>query len=142
MSPRRPGWDVIAAVAAVAAGGAVGSALRYGVALIWPTTPGGFPWATLVTNLAGCFLIGVLMHLLDARTTHHRLIQPFVGTGLLGGFTTFSAYAVEGRSLLAAGRIALAAVYLAGTLLGALVAVRIGVRAARQLTPAPAGRST
>ncbi|WP_233604162.1 fluoride efflux transporter CrcB [Micromonospora sp. HM5-17] len=120
----RPRWDV---VAVVALGGALGSTARYGLAVAWPHTPTGFPWATLVTNLSGCVLIGVLMQVIATRITPHRLVRPFLGTGVLGGFTTFSTYAVETRGLLAAGRPGLALGYLLGTLAGALAAVRLGM---------------
>jgi fluoride exporter len=61
----------------------------------------------------------------------HRLVRPFLGTGLLGGFTTFSGYAEQARTLLAAGRFAVAFGYLGGTLGAALVAVQLGVVATR-----------
>jgi fluoride exporter len=118
------GWEVLAAVAA---GGAVGATTRYGLALAWPAPPGGLPWATLVTNLAGCALLGALMQVITTRIAPHRLVRPFLGTGVLGGFTTFSTYAVEARDLLAAGRPGPAAGYVVGTLVGALVAVRLGM---------------
>ncbi|MBE1486060.1 fluoride efflux transporter FluC [Plantactinospora soyae] len=123
----RPRWDVIAVVAL---GGALGSAGRYGLLLLWPHTPDGFPWATLGTNLSGCALIGLLMRLVSTQLAAHRLVQPFFVTGLLGGFTTFSTYAVETRGLFAADRPGLALGYLVGTLAGALVAVRVGIWAA------------
>jgi CrcB protein len=110
----------------VAVGGALGSAARYGLAVAWPTPPGGFPWATLVTNLAGCALLGALMQVITTRIAPHRLVRPFLGTGVLGGFTTFSTYAVETQGLLAAGRPALAVAYVLGTLAGALAAVLFG----------------
>jgi CrcB protein len=72
------------------------------------------------------------MELLADLTAPHRLARPFLGTGLLGGFTTFSAYAVETRQLLAAGRPAVAAAYVVGTLVAALAGVwggMMGVRA-------------
>ncbi|MEV1286739.1 fluoride efflux transporter CrcB [Micromonospora sp. NPDC049679] len=120
-------------VVAVAAGGAIGSAARYGLALAWPTPVAGFPWATLLTNVSGCVLLGALMQVIAARIAPHRLVRPFLGTGVLGGFTTFSTYAVESRSLLAAGRPALAAAYVLGTLVGALLAVRLGMLIVRWL---------
>ncbi|SDY18425.1 CrcB protein [Micromonospora pattaloongensis] len=123
----------------VAAGGALGSAARYGLALAWPAPPASFPWATLLTNLTGCVLIGALMQAIAVRTAPHRLLRPFLGTGVLGGFTTFSTYAVETRALLAAGRPALAAGYVLGTLAGALVAVRLGMLVVRRLRLEPAG---
>ncbi|GAB3966249.1 fluoride efflux transporter CrcB [Plantactinospora veratri] len=125
--PGRPGWDVLAAVAL---GGALGSAGRYGLAVLWPHAATGVPWATLVTNLSGCALIGLLMRLVTTAAAPHRLVRPFLGTGILGGYTTFSTYAVETRGLLAAGRPGVAVGYLLGTLAGALVAVRLGIWAA------------
>ncbi|MEE6258417.1 fluoride efflux transporter CrcB [Plantactinospora sonchi] len=120
----RPRWDV---VAVVGLGGALGSVARYAVSLGWPHPPHGFPWATLVINLAGCALIGVLMQLIGTQVAPHRLVRPFFGTGVLGGFTTFSTYAVEIRGLLGAGRPGTALGYLFGTLAGALLAVRLGM---------------
>jgi len=113
-------------LASVAVGGALGSAARYGLAVLWPTTT-GFPWATLTTNLLGCALLGALMQVVTDRVAPHRLLRPFLGTGVLGGFTTFSTYAVETRQLLASGRPGLALTYALGTLLGALLAVRLGM---------------
>lgn len=115
-------------LAAVATGGALGALARYALATAWPTAPGHPPWATLVTNLLGCALIGALMQAVTTRIAPHRLLRPFLGTGVLGGFTTFSTYAVETRDLLAAHRPALALGYALGTLLGALLAVRLGMR--------------
>lgn len=129
-APEPAGRATAKLLTAVAAGGALGSAGRYGLALLWPTPPGGLPWATLVTNLAGCALLGMLMGALAARIAPHRLLRPFLGTGLLGGFTTFSTYAVETRDLLAAGQTWLALGYVMGTVAGALVAVRLGLRTA------------
>ncbi|MFY1688879.1 fluoride efflux transporter CrcB [Plantactinospora sp. WMMB782] len=130
--PGRPGWDVFAAVAL---GGALGSAGRYGLAVLWPHAPAGVPWATLLTNLAGCALIGLLMRLVTTAAAPHRLVRPFLGTGILGGFTTFSTYAVETRGLLAAGRPGAAVGYLLGTLAGALLAVRLGMWLADRVRP-------
>jgi len=124
----RTPWEVLAAVAA---GGALGAAARSGLAAAWTTPPGGFPWATLLVNLTGCAVLGALLELLARLTVPPRLARPFLGTGLLGGFTTFSAYALETRTLVAAGRPGLAAGYLAGTLVGALAAVWLGMLGVR-----------
>lgn len=113
-------WPVIAAVAV---GGAVGAAARYGASLLWPTGAGAFPWTTLMVNAVGCALMGVLMVLVTEVRPGHRLLRPFLGTGVLGGFTTFSAYAVDVQRLTAARQPLLALTYLAGTLLAALAAV-------------------
>nr|BFF02391.1 hypothetical protein GCM10020241_40660 [Streptoalloteichus tenebrarius] len=114
-------------VSAVAAGGALGALARYGVGLALPTRPGGFPLATLAVNLLGCLVMGVLMVLVTEVWSGHRLLRPFLGTGVLGGFTTFSSYAVDGQRLLASGRVGVALLYLVGTLVGALLAVLTGM---------------
>jgi CrcB protein len=115
-----------AVVGVVAVGGVAGSCLRYGAALVWPTRPDGFPWTTLGVNLTGCAAMGVLMAVITALPAVHPLARPFLGTGVLGGFTTFSTYAVDGRRLLAAGETGLAVAYLLATVAAALVAVAAG----------------
>jgi len=121
-------------LAAVAAGGAIGALTRYGVSLWLPHAPRAFPWATFTINVTGCLLIGVLMVLISEVWSAHRLLYPFLGTGVLGGYTTFSAYAVDGRVLLGAGHPEVGIVYLGGTLAGALAAVYAGVLLARWVT--------
>ncbi|UQX02154.1 CrcB family protein [Streptomyces sp. RerS4] len=112
-------------LAAVAAGGMVGAAARYGVGLLWPTgAPGAFPWTTLWINVVGCALIGVLMALVaEGAGRAHPLVRPFAGTGVLGGFTTFSAYALDFSRLLDAGEAGRALAYAVLTVAGALGAV-------------------
>ena len=112
----------------IAAGGALGAAARYGTAVALPHESDALPWSTLATNVAGCFALGVLMVLVVERLSSSRLVRPFFGTGLLGGFTTFSTYAVDTRALLAAGRPVVAAAYLLGTLVLGLVAVVAALR--------------
>jgi CrcB protein len=115
-------------LAVIAAGGVVGSLARYGLAEAWTHQPGGFPWATFVTNVVGCFLIGVLLARITPKS--HPLLRPFLGTGVLGGFTTFSTFAVDTDRLLP-GHAIVALVYFFGTLAAALVAVWAGDRVAR-----------
>jgi CrcB protein len=129
---RRHGqWPV---VAAVAAGGGLGSAARYAAALRWPAPPDGVPWATFGVNVSGCALIGVLLVLLTEVRAGHPLLRPFLGTGVLGGYTTFSAYGLDVRALAEAGRAGAAAAYAAGTLAGALAAVWLAAGATRRAT--------
>ncbi|OII60926.1 chromosome condensation protein CrcB [Streptomyces sp. CC53] len=116
-------WPVLGAVAL---GGGTGALARYGVSVAWPTAPGGFPWATLWTNVLGCAVIGVLLVLLDAAVRPRRLVRPFFGTGVLGGFTTFSTFAVDVRTLVGEGAPLRAAVYLVATPAAALTAVALG----------------
>jgi CrcB protein len=118
-------------LAAVAAGGATGSLGRYGLAVALPHEPTGFPWATFLTNAAGCFAIGVLMVVVARVLPGRPLLRPFLGAGLLGGFTTFSTYALEIQRMVDAGARGTAMVYLAGTVLAALAAAYAGSRATR-----------
>ncbi|GLY67212.1 fluoride efflux transporter FluC [Amycolatopsis taiwanensis] len=116
---------------AIAFGGGLGALARFGLTLLLPVLPGQFPWATFFANVLGCLLIGVLMVLITERWTVHRLVRPFLGVGVLGGFTTFSTYAVEIRGLLQPGTVGLAFAYLAGTFLCAMLAVITGVSVTR-----------
>jgi fluoride exporter len=110
-------------VVAVALGGGAGAAARYGASLLWPTPPGTFPWTTFAVNAMGCAIIGVFMVLITDVWAAHRLVRPFFGTGVLGGFTTFSTYAVDVQRLVDAHRAATALAYLTATVLAALAAV-------------------
>ncbi|WP_327004047.1 CrcB family protein [Dactylosporangium sp. NBC_01737] len=125
--PVRPG----AVLAVVAVGGSAGSAARYGVALLLPHDAGtGVPWATLAVNSLGCLLIGVLVVVVEGR---HPLLRPMLGIGVLGGFTTFSTFAVDAVVLADRGAVWTAAAYVAGTLVTALAAVSLGVFGTRRL---------
>lgn len=113
---------------AISAGGALGALARWLLSESLPHDPGAMPWSTVVANVSGCFLIGVLMVLVVERWPHRPVLRPLLGTGLLGGFTTFSTYAVDTRGLLAAGEPDRAAAYLLGTLVLGLLAVVAGLR--------------
>jgi CrcB protein len=117
----RPGHRAVLAV--VALGGSLGATARYAATLLWPVPAHGFPWTTLGVNVLGCAVIGAFMVLLSEVWTAHPLVRPFFGTGVLGGFTTFSTYAVEIQQLMDADRARTALAYLALTLLAALAAV-------------------
>ncbi|POX43423.1 fluoride efflux transporter CrcB [Streptomyces sp. Ru73] len=121
-----------AVVAVIALGGALGATARYAASLLWPTPPGAFPWTTLAVNAVGCAVIGAFMAVISARSVH-RLVRPFFGTGVLGGFTTFSTYAVDIQQLAGRGEARTGLAYLALTLLVALAAVWAGATAARCL---------
>ncbi|MGK5731449.1 fluoride efflux transporter FluC [Streptomyces sp. URMC 124] len=120
-----------AVVCAVSLGGGAGAAARYGAGLLWPTPAGAFPWTTFLINVVGCALIGVLLTVIGELAAPHRLLRPFLGTGVLGGFTTFSTYAVDIQRLSGQGHAATAVAYLAGTLFTALAAVWTGATATR-----------
>ena len=132
--PRQSVWQGQAPVVAVVAlGGALGATARYALALHWPAQPGGFPWATFWTNVVGCAVIGVFMVVITDVWAAHRLVRPFFGTGVLGGFTTFSTYAVDIRQLTDAGAARTALGYLALTAVAALAAVWTAARLTRRV---------
>lgn len=118
-------------VVVVSLGGALGASARYGLSLLWPAHPGGFPWTTFWVNVAGCFVIGLFMVVITDIWAAHRLVRPFFGTGVLGGFTTFSTYAADIQRLIDEGHPRTALNYLAATLLAALAAVWLAATTAR-----------
>ncbi|MDQ2837423.1 MAG: CrcB family protein [Actinomycetota bacterium] len=122
-------------VPVIALGGGLGSLARYGLGQAWPDAGRLLPWTTLSINLVGSLLLGVLVVAVTEIWRPHPLTRPLLGTGVLGGFTTFSTFAVQTRSLTAGP----AAGYLALSVVGGLVAAAIGMTIARQLTPRPGG---
>ncbi|SDR04649.1 fluoride efflux transporter CrcB [Actinopolyspora saharensis] len=136
---RRPfPWAV---VLAVALGGALGSVARYGVSLWIGRGGAGFPWGTLAVNVVGCLIIGAVTVLLEEFGNPHRLVRPFVGVGVLGGFTTFSTYVADVGDLLAAQRPVQATVYLFGTVALGVVSVVCGAVSVRALAGRAASRA-
>lgn len=117
-------WNVIGVVAA---GGSLGAAARYGIGVAWPAPPGSLPWATFMINTLGCALIGVLMVMITEFWGAHPLVRPFLGTGVLGGFTTFSTYAVEIQHLVATDAPRTGLLYMVATPAAALAAVWVAV---------------
>jgi fluoride exporter len=118
---------------AVAVGGALGASARFEAALLWPTAAAGFPWTTLGVNAVGCLIIGVFLVAITEVWTPHPLLRPFFGTGVLGGFTTFSTYCIDTERLVRHDRPGMALAYLAGTVVVALGAVKIGTAGTRRL---------
>ncbi|MGI9136570.1 MAG: fluoride efflux transporter CrcB [Candidatus Nanopelagicales bacterium] len=117
----------------IALGGILGSLARFGFSMLLNTdTVGGFPTGTLIINIVGCLAIGMIVPVLAGHPREERL-RPFIVTGVLGGFTTFSAFAIEAGVMLDSGDIGLASVYISLTLLLGLIAVPIGVRLTRRL---------
>ncbi|MDQ3824758.1 MAG: CrcB family protein, partial [Actinomycetota bacterium] len=104
-------WPVLAVIAAGGVAGAVG---RYGLTEAFPYAVEGFAWVTFAINVSGCLLIGVLMVLVSEVWSARRVLLPFLGTGVLGGYTTFSTYILDIHQLLAAGATRTALTYLAG----------------------------
>jgi len=117
----------------VAVGGALGALARYGVQLGLPHSPGAWPWATVAVNLTGCLLIGLLLAVLLARAPDHPWLRPFLATGVLGGYTTFSTFSVDAVQLVEAGRWPQAVAYLLVSVVGGLAAVVLGLGVGRRV---------
>jgi CrcB protein len=115
----------------ISAGGALGSLGRWGLGQALPHTSDGVAWATWLENVSGAFLLGALMVLVLDYWPPSRYVRPFLGVGVLGGYTTFSTYMLDTRALLAAGRVAAAGGYLFGTLLTGVVAVWLALTLTR-----------
>jgi CrcB protein len=113
-------------LAVVAAGGALGSIARYGIDVALPHGRSDLPVATLLINVTGSLLLGLLV----AARPHARWLRPFLGTGVLGGFTTFSAFSLETDRLLARTP-GVAAGYVALSLALGLGAAAVGLRLGR-----------
>lgn len=110
----------------VALGGAIGASARYltNVAVMRGIGP-GFPWATLIVNIAGSFAMGALVVFLAKRGGTH--LAPFLMTGILGGFTTFSAFSLDAVSLLERGATGPAAAYVLASVILSVAALMAGM---------------
>jgi CrcB protein len=123
---------MIQTLSLVALGGAIGSAARYltnvaAMRLIGP----GFPWGTIVVNIAGSFLMGALVVLLAQKDATR--FAPFLMTGVLGGFTTFSAFSLDSWKLWTDGPPQVAALYVAASVGLSFAALAGGIFAARAI---------
>jgi CrcB protein len=120
------------ATLAVGLGGGIGALARYEIAIhAGIVTPPGVPSVTLWINVSGAFLLGLLVTLVIEHWPPTRYVRPFVGIGILGGFTTFSTFVVETDRLIGAGFPGRAAAYAGVSLLLGLVAMTLGTFAAR-----------
>ncbi|HEY6662361.1 MAG TPA: fluoride efflux transporter CrcB [Sphingomicrobium sp.] len=109
-------------------GAGIGGALRHGVNVAAVRLFGyGFPFGTLIVNVVGSFLIGLLAGYFAFRPGLPQDIRLFLTTGILGGFTTFSAFSLDGALLIERHAYALAAVYIAGSVAASLVALFLGL---------------
>ena len=115
------------AVLLVAAGGAAGAAARWALEQHWPASADGVPWATLAINVSGTFLLGLLMAVVVEARRGPGWLRPALGVGVLGGYTTFSTFALELRDLLAAGHGGSAAAYAVASVFGGLLAAWLGI---------------
>ncbi len=118
----------------VGIGGSIGSVLRYAIALLMAKpTSSSFPFATLIVNLVGCFLIGVIVALSgkgDLVTPEWRI---FLTAGFCGGFTTFSAFSLENIRLMQDGEFTLVALYVTASIIVGLAATYLGMLLVRSV---------
>lgn len=118
---------------AVALGGVGGALARWAVTLGIPWDPPAFPWATMTVNLLGCAAIGLLLTLWTEGSPPAWWVRPMVAVGFVGGFTTFSALAVEGVRLVDAGAPGVAMSYVAVSVVVGLLVVRGSALAMRKM---------
>ena len=115
-------------IALVAAGGAIGASLRHLTGAAMLRIAGmSFPWGTLTVNIVGSFLMGVFIELLARRFGTSNELRLFVATGVLGGFTTFSAFSLDVAVLWERGASSHAAAYVAASVIGAVAALFAGL---------------
>ena len=126
VAPRRQRAFDPRVLGVIALGGVAGSEARYALDLAWPAGDGAWPATTFWTNVVGSLLLGGLMVVVTELTSPHRLLRPFLGVGVLGGFTTFSTATIQVEELVVAGRAGVAIAYLFGTAVLALAAAAIG----------------
>lgn len=128
-----PALPPLGNVLAVAGGGMIGAVLRVGFAEAFPNGSGRFPWTTFAENVTGALLLGFLLVVLLERLRTRRDLRPFLATGVLGSFTTFSNFTVEIVALGEGQRIDLAALYALASIGAGLGAAALGMMLARRL---------
>lgn len=130
---RRSPWPRLRpqVVAVVFAGGCVGGLARYGATNEWPASTHRFPWSTFAVNIAGAFILAVLVRLAGEVLGPSRYVRPLIGTGFCGALTTFSSVVVAVDQLVAHGHAATAAAYLVATIAAGLAAGAVGLAAGR-----------
>ena len=117
----------------VALGGGLGAAVRFGVSLALPMRDSGWPVATFFVNVSGSLAIGLLAGWLSTRGDASEIWRLFLGGGVLGGFTTFSAYSLETMRMIERNDWLGAATYSAGSVIAGLAAVAIGLMIAKRV---------
>ncbi|MDQ7992753.1 MAG: CrcB family protein [Propionicimonas sp.] len=138
-----PDAQPLARLALVGIGGGLGTLLRWSLESAYPAIPGSWPWATFVINLTGALALGALLEGLAAAgpdTGRRRAVRLGVGTGVLGGYTTYSTFAVESVRLVGAGQGWLALGYALGSVLAGVACAAAGSWLVRRLGTPGAGR--
>lgn len=120
----------------IAVGGALGALGRYALSnQITNLLGAAFPWGILIVNIVGCFVMGVIAELAALNWNISPEMKAFLATGILGGFTTFSAFALDTAVLTERGDLANAMLYVAGSVGGSIAALFMGLALVRALTP-------
>jgi CrcB protein len=117
-------WGV---VAAVAAGGAIGSVARYFVAQMQSPSWTGFPYGIFLVNVSGGFIMGVLVELMALRFSVSPEVRAFLTTGIMGGYTTFSTFSLESALLIQKGALVNATAYVVGSAILSIIALFCGL---------------
>ncbi len=118
----------------VALGGGIGAGLRHFTSLMMLRLFGpGFPWGTFTVNIVGSFIMGLFIELLARRSGTPPELRIFVATGMLGGFTTFSAFSLDTAVLYERGALLTAFFYVAASVLLAIAALFAGMAIARNI---------
>lgn len=123
--------EIIRNILAVGAGSFIGGVARYLVSLAIKGIGKGFPWATLIVNLLGCLLIGLLWGILSRNASESTSWGLFLTVGLCGGFTTFSTFSKEALTMLQAGQIGGFATYIVVSVLAGIALATLGYYVAR-----------
>jgi len=120
----------------VALGGAIGASLRHlSGGLMIRVAGTGFPYGTIFVNVLGSFIMGLAaVYLMERMDGSYHRYAPFLMTGILGGFTTFSAFSLDALYLIERGRMLAAALYMGGSVALAILALVAGLAIARMLT--------
>lgn len=117
-------------------GGGLGTAARAGLETLFPPAPAALPWTTLMINVIGSFVLGVLLEALSAAGPDRgarRGMRLTLGTGVLGGFTTYSTFMIETAERLRSGHALLAIAYLVGGVIAGLLAAALGISTASRV---------
>lgn len=118
-------------VGTVFAGGCVGGLVRYAVTQHWSTPDSRFPWPTFTVNIAGAFILAVLVVVVSDLLRGTTYLRPLIGTGFCGALTTFSSVVVEADEQVAHGHAALAATYLVTSIIAGLLVAWVGLQLGR-----------
>ena len=118
-------------LAALGCGGLLGSVARYAVSVAIPIANGQFPWNTFIINVTGSAVLGFLLILLIEQFPRGRLVRPFIGTGVIGAYTTFSTFEVNALLLFREHHLMTGVSYVVASLLAGLLAMWLGMSGAR-----------